>query len=219
MTGDVIRVEEGPVALASRIGYTLSGPSKGNFKGHKNEKITSKQLTFSFHIQSEQKENRLEDAISKYWRVESLGVEEPQIIIELTKGSIKHNGGRYEVSLPWRKNHPILSNNYFQSKVRLNSLLKKLQRDPELMKNYEEVIDDQIEKGSVEKIDTKETPGVGKTFYLPHHVVVRSGKATTKHMVVFDGSLETNGISLNNCLPIGPALHTDLFAVLIRFRT
>ena len=219
MTGDVIRGEEGPVALASRIGYILSGPSKGNFKGHKNEKITSNQLTFSFRIQSEQKENRLEDAISKFWSVESLGVEEPQTIMELTQGTIKHNGERYEVSLPWRENHPVLSDNYFQSKVRLNSLLKKLQKDPEMMKNYKEVIDDQIEKGIVEKVDTKETPGVGKTFYLPHHVVVRSDKATTKHRVVFDGSSKTNGISLNDCLHTGPALHTDLFAVLVRFRT
>ena len=50
-------------------------------------------------------------------------------------------------------------------------------------------------------------------------VVFRTDKTTTNHRVVFDGSAKADGISLNDCLNTGPALNTDLFAVLIRFRS
>lgn len=47
-------------------------------------------------------------------------------------------------------------------------------------------------------------------FYLPHHAVIREDKQTTKTRVVFDASArDSNGVSLNSCLEVGPALQPD----------
>ncbi|KAL9955950.1 hypothetical protein ACROYT_G037357 [Oculina patagonica] len=56
--------------------------------------------------------------------------------------------------------------------------------------------------------------------YLPHHAVVRKDAKTTKVRVVYDASSKEGkgGVSLNDCLHVGPALSPLLFDILIRFR-
>ena len=54
----------------------------------------------------------------------------------------------------------------------------------------------------------------GKVFYLLYHPVIGE-----KIRVVFDGSfLDSDGVSLNNRLHIGPSIQGDLFSVCLRFR-
>ena len=123
---------------------------------------TSSQLTFSLRIKIEENENeKIEDAINRFWNVEALWIEETKSVLEITTDKIRHNGERYEVSLPWRENHPILADNYFQSEKRLYSLFKKLKGNPE-MNIYENVIEEQFEKGKIEKVDINEVSEVGK---------------------------------------------------------
>ena len=56
-------------------------------------------------------------------------------------------------------------------------------------------------------------------FYLPHHFVLKDNSSTTKLRVVFDGSAKTSlGLSLNNCLMVGPTVQHDLFSLLLKFR-
>ena len=108
VTGNVIRGEDGPVALETRLGYVLSGNSKRIIQTNEAEERTSSQLTFSFRVKIEENENeRIEDAINRFWNVEALGIEESKSVLEITTDKIRHNGERYEVSLPWRENHPI----------------------------------------------------------------------------------------------------------------
>ena len=59
-----------------------------------------------------------------------------------------------------------------------------------------------------------------RTYYLPHHPVVRQDKVTTKITVVFDASCaEGDRPSLNQCLHIGPSFGQSILEILIRFRT
>jgi hypothetical protein len=54
---------------------------------------------------------------------------------------------------------------------------------------------------------------------MPHRPVVREHHSTTKVRPVFDASATAeNGISLNDCLEVGPNLLPDLVEVLLRFR-
>ena len=56
-------------------------------------------------------------------------------------------------------------------------------------------------------------------FYLPHHFVIKDASSTAKLRVVFEASAKsTIGVSLNDCLIVGPKLQKDLFGILIRFR-
>ncbi|KYN27506.1 hypothetical protein ALC57_03104 [Trachymyrmex cornetzi] len=53
-------------------------------------------------------------------------------------------------------------------------------------------------------------------FFLPHHGVIKDTSSTTKFRIVFNGSQKTNlGISLNDCLHIGPKLQTELMDQLL----
>ncbi|XP_018309970.1 uncharacterized protein [Mycetomoellerius zeteki] len=59
-----------------------------------------------------------------------------------------------------------------------------------------------------------------REFFLPHHDVIKDSSSTTKLRVVFNGSQKTNlGISLNDCLHIGPKLQTELTDIIIRADT
>ena len=53
---------------------------------------------------------------------------------------------------------------------------------------------------------------------LPHFPVVRPEKATTKVRIVFDGSAQQNGKSLNSELLPGPKLQSDIVDILVKFR-
>ena len=54
--------------------------------------------------------------------------------------------------------------------------------------------------------------------YMPHHMVVRKYKATTKLRVVYDASTNSVGLSLNDCLFVGPSLNKKILDALLRFR-
>lgn len=57
------------------------------------------------------------------------------------------------------------------------------------------------------------------SYYLPHHAVLKEDSDTTKVRVVFDASCKTStGISLNDCLRVGPTIQNDLFDIVLRLR-
>ena len=53
---------------------------------------------------------------------------------------------------------------------------------------------------------------------MPHRLVVREDKETTKIRAVFDASCGNNGPSLNDCLYSGPNMLSTIFDVLVRIR-
>ncbi|XP_068686960.1 uncharacterized protein [Montipora foliosa] len=110
--------------------------------------------------------------------------------------------------------------NYEKSVARLSSQLKQLRRDPEVLREYNSIIEDQLQSGIIERIDTTECPAVGKVHYLPHHGVVRRDALTTKLRIVFDASSRATSEdpSLNDCLYSGPSLTPTIFKILLRFR-
>ena len=90
---------------------------------------------------------------------------------------ISFDGQKYEVSLPWRESHPILQENYETSEKRLSSLLTRLKKEPGILREYDSVIKEQLEKGIVEQFPSNESDVIGEVHYLPHHPVVRKAKA------------------------------------------
>ena len=88
---------------------------------------------------------------------------------------------------------------------------------PKLMKQYDSIIQDQIDKGAIEKADSSSD---GVKHYLPNHAVVNPHKPTTKVRVVYDASAKTKreNKSLNECLYRDPVMLNDLCGLLMRFR-
>ena len=94
----------------------------------------------------------------------------------------------------------------------------KLKSIPENLNAYNAIIKEQAEVGIIERVMELETPD--KVHYLPHHAVIRNEAKTTKIRVVYDASSKEGkvGVSLNDCLHVGPALSPLLYDILIRFR-
>ena len=80
--------------------------------------------------------------------------------------------------------------NFMLLNCRLHSLKNKLGRDPDLKREYHEILQDYIQNGINENVDNEGIPG--KTNYLPHRGIVRHDKEITKVRIVFNGSAKFN---------------------------
>lgn len=85
-------------------------------------------------------------------------------------------------------NHFNLSFNH------LKLLQLRLLKKPELLREYDRVIKEQLANGIIELVDQSTTTPTtfndckSLVHYLPHHAVVRQDRETTKIHVVYDGS-------------------------------
>lgn len=79
-------------------------------------------------------------------------------------------------------------------------MVKKLQRVPGHLDEYDKIIQDQLEQGIVEKVSDKSQGE--REFYLPHKAVTRETAEKTKMQIVFDALAKATygSPSLNNCL-------------------
>ena len=163
---------------------------------------------------------RLDDRLRSFWELESLGIQSPdKSVSEEFSNSICFSGGRYEVSLPWKDFHDPLPDNYQLGLRRLRGLLHRLQQNATLLHDSDAIIQDQIKKGIVEVVRDTERPTIGKVHYLPHHVVIRHDKETTKLRIVYDVSVRSGGPSLNDCLCTKPKFDQKILNILLRFRS
>ena len=91
-------------------------------------------------------------------------------------------------------------------------------QNPELTKEYEKIIEDQLRDGIIETVP--EQPSGERTFYMPHNPVVRDSTTTTKVRMVFDASAKPHHLakSVNDCMHTGPPLQPLLWDILIRAR-
>ena len=99
---------------------------------------------------------------------------------------ITFTGSRYSVKLPWKEGHDRLPDNYLNTLSRMKSQLKRLKREPELLKEYDTIIRVLVEAGIVGEV--AELGKVDKVHYLPHQAVVRKDAVTTKVRIVYDAS-------------------------------
>ena len=159
----------------------------------------------------------LDTTLRSFWELESLGIQDPNNdpVSDQFASTVQMKSGRYEVSLPWREYHDPLPDNYDLSRKRLYGLLRILKQNPDILREYDTIIHDQLERGIVEVVeDPDNTPKM--IHYLPHHAVIRRDKKTTKVRVVYDASARLSGPSLNDCLHTGPKFNQE---ILLRFRS
>ena len=178
--------------MSGKSGWLLSGPI---------------QASRSLVTVSMSEDGALLSALRCSWQLESLGItEEPtyEDTSETFLTNIQFTGKRYTVNLPWKLDpQELLITNRCTCTNHLRALQHRLQKDERILQEYDQVMQEQIKQGIVEKILTVE--GV---HYLPHLPVVRTDRTTTKIRVVYDGSAKTSDLilSLNYCLHKGPNL-------------
>ena len=179
---------------------------------------------FVVEEQSDPHDVSLKEELYRFWDYETLGIKgkgEEDEFYEDYLSKVKFNGSRYEVSLPFKDEHPTIPDNYLLVRNRLSYSLNRLRSKPELLQQYDNVIKEQLNCGVVELIDrsAEEKVRLGTVHYIPHKEVVKEDRATTKLRVVYDASAKSCGEpSLNDCLLPGPALTPLIFDILLRFR-
>ncbi len=224
--GEIRRGDKGPVAVQSEFGWLISGNGQALSTG-KNETLTNLTLERPEHpypadLVMKEDEDELTNAVRKFWNTESVGIIEPDQSTErefLRGLQFNEASQRYQVSLPWKEECQPIASGYLACVSRVRQTHSRLKKDPELLKEYANVIKQQQDLGIIERIAEK--PGHDESaHYLPHHAVVRREKSTTKVRVVFDGSAKhgKSTFSINECLEKGPNLVPHLFDVLVTFR-
>ena len=206
-----------PIAIHTALGWVLSGPLKGRSISLNECPISSTNL---ISTSAKQDKLLLEEEVIKLWDLDTLGIRPESEAHERLIDEISHAGKRYTVGLPWKVGHEDLPSNYNVCHQGLQGLLKKLRKEPEVLAKYDEIIKEQEQAGIVEKVAHLESEPPGKVHYLAHRAVIRELAETTKVRIVFDASCKEtkNGVSLNDCLHVGPPLTPLLFDILLRFR-
>ena len=119
--------------------------------------------------------NKVTASLKRFWGQESIGIteaenptmsqEEEYAVAEVNKG-LKFDGQNYEVQLPWRKDHPRLENNYAQAVRRLESIERRLKRDPVKAESYRATISQYVEKGFEEEVsEQRNEDGIAVTYH------------------------------------------------------
>ena len=223
VTNEIVRGEVGPTAINSKFGWLLSGPTESATSSETS--VTNLIISGTSDSLFDQAQDPLVGTLKRFWETESIGIKEESEITgssDCFNENVCFNGHRYEVRLPWKDNHPTVPSDYELCVNRLRSLQRKLLKEPELVKEYDQIIEEQINHGIVERIPEEEQKEKENenVHYLPHHAVIRRDRETTKLRIVYDGSARPpeRAHSLNDCLETGPNFTPQLFDTLVKFR-
>ena len=106
--------------------------------------------------------------------LESLGIKsnEPAVYDQFLN-DITFDGDRYQVKLPFKENHPPLPDNYQLSKTRLESLVRRLKSNPELLKQYDQVIQEQLQVNIIEPVSDEERFAKKDSPIMIHYLIER----------------------------------------------
>ena len=198
----------GPTAVASKLGYLLSGPSNLNDVSVLNTMIYT---TMMSPAPDDQK-------LTDYWELETVDIkDEPNVNkydFERYRDTNLHlSDGKYTAKLPWKNDHPSLPTNFNICDKRTRSMAKRLSDDQRQI--YDQVLSDHLSRGFIEPVPHDDHT---RGHYIPHHAVHKESP-TTPIRIVYDCSCKQgDNPSLNDCLEIGPTLINNLVEILLRFR-
>lgn len=201
-----------PVAMHSIFGYVITGQTELN--NDPTSKLTSCGLLAIT--------NNIERIMSSFWETENVTCEIPRnpedVYAEqlFLKDHSRDDTGRYVVNYPFKPEFE-LGDSKAQAERRLINLESKLERQPDMKKEYHAFLTEYEEMGHMTCLG--ELGKVDSEYIIPHFCVLRPSSTSTKLRVVFDASSRTtNGNSLNSVVYSGPKLQADINEILINFR-
>lgn len=217
LTYHTIRHNSGTIALSSRLGSFIQGPTGTP---------TAQGLPTVALIMKTIYSEDLGPDLQAFFDLEHLGISDDGVkgkdddpLERFDNEGIKMTSeGHYESQLPWiPEKKEQLKSNYTQAKKRLFKMMEKLRGKMQQLQTYDSILKEYEKEGFITKI-SPETSSFPQ-FYLPHHPVIREQSSTTKMRPVFDASArDSNGLSLNDCLHTGLNLNPELLGILLRFR-
>ena len=166
-TAEKIELKPGLYLLGSKLGWILSGRfgERVHDANCPNASMlifnSSNQTTFEPILLSENPSGFSDQNIDDFWRSENIGIKDSVIEVDDDKAlqyfneTVTFKENRYYVTWPWRDDvTDELPENFELAMGRLRSLVKRMKDTPELLNKYNETIQDQLNKGIIEKVDT-----------------------------------------------------------------
>ena len=108
----------------------------------------------------------MDNVLKNFWELESPGTlpAEPSVY-DTFKQSIKFDNGRYEVRLPWHSEETWPPSNFQLAKGRLQGILKWLRHHPEVLQEYNAIIQEQVKLGIVEKVSNDSSEAIDHNIH------------------------------------------------------
>ena len=199
----------GPFAIRTRYGWLIAGARK------QTSSANVKKLLASSEMHSEVRHDILDNLADT--RV-GLSIDDMRWC-QSVSNSCSRSNGKYEISLPFSSESPVLPNNRGAARRRLEVLKKKFERNSKFARDYICQMTNLIDKEYAEKVPETYPNNLREEchWYLPHHGIYHPQKPD-KVRIVFDCAAKYNGICLNDVLMQGPELTNPLMDVLLRFR-
>ena len=120
---------------------------------------------------------------------------------------------------PWLKDPNELPDNKKAANGKLISTEKRLSRNTEHAKVYQQQIDDMLNRKVARKLTEDELKEYkGPIHYISHHEVLKPDSKTTPVRIVFNSSANYMGHILNDYWAKGPDLLNNILGILVRFR-
>ncbi|XP_043469455.1 uncharacterized protein LOC122503093 [Leptopilina heterotoma] len=119
------------------------------------------------------------------------------------------------VNLPFNKNKEKLGSTLDAARRRFFALKTKLERNPKMREQYNQLMKVYEESKHIELLPIL----IKDAYFTPHHAILKESCLTTILRAVFDASFKSaTGISLNDCLMVGPTIQDGVFELILRFR-
>jgi hypothetical protein len=202
-----------PCAQETSLGWILFGKVEGT--AH-----TSQDNIIVMHHQV-----NVDDMLRAFWEIDttdtkkSLTRDEEKCETIYKETHTRTEVGRYVVRLPFNKEEPLSPKGQTRdiAMLRLKQLERRFEKDATLKMEYVKAMEEYIELKYMEEVPKEELNNTA--VYLPHQVVRKEEKETTKTRIVFNASSKgCNGVSLNEELLIGPHLQEDMRNLVMRWR-
>ncbi|XP_058449304.1 uncharacterized protein LOC131429270 [Malaya genurostris] len=169
----------------------------------------------------------VETMMQQFWKIEELpyipklSVDEIACKSHFLSTYKRNTIGRFVVQQPFKESLTMLDDCRDVALKRFLMLEKRLLRNPELQTQYIEFIREYELLGHCHQVIEADDPSNQQNFYMPHHAVLRPFNSSTKCRVVFDASAKASpsNLALNDVLLIGPVVQSDLYSIMLRFRT
>ena len=169
--------------------------------------------------------SELETMISKFWELEEVPEEKTNFTEDELKcethfmqTTTRAQDGRFMVKLPLKEHPSSVGDTRELAYYRMKHIEKRLSEDQALKAQYDAFMDEYESLGHMTEVNVKD---IAKPhYYIPHHYVLRPESTSTKLRVVFDASAHrASNLSLNEIMHTGPTVQSELFSILLRFRT
>lgn len=204
-----IKEKRSPIFQKTKFGWIISGYINN---------IESKQKTSTTLLSL----NDLHKSVERLWQYDEFISNDPILTKEeqycqefYEQTTSRDELGKFVVKLPFKDNFNELGNSKNTAESRFLKLEKRFEKDSKLKESYSNFINEYINLKHMTKIE----PDSKKSFFLPHHPVLKESE-TTAVRVVFDGSCSLdNKLNINEVQCKGPTIQSDLFSIIARFRT